>query len=256
MCTIIIDKSFLVANNAEEIHAKLGTHKLLVTFELLYELATDSRNLPPAAQIDKLAGMTVLQASAVFNFTRLESQHQKPTMGIVDQEGTNALRDCLTNAGMSLDIIANDPLKEVFDIESIANFRNGLDMMWDPKFNDTFENAQSFVDAKRLDVSVYLDVMGRRSPKHIGKEVAIAYDMSITPDEGWLLFWIERLRNYLAFHWRINGVRSADLSNKRIANELMDLHYVALLPWVDGIATGDNRIRLLVEAFFPDKLVL
>ncbi len=256
MGTIIIDKSFLQGYGAEEIQAKLGTHKVLVTFELLYELATDSGNLPPAGQLDKLAGMTVLQASAVFNFIRLERQHKNPTMGIVDQEGTNMLRDCLTNSGMSLDIIAPDSIKEVFDNEAIVSFRNGLDMMWDQKFNDAFEHAQSLIDAKRSDVSVYLEVMGQLSQDQIGKEVAIAYDMAITPDEGWLVCWFERLRNYLAFHWRINGVRSAGLSCKRIANELMDLHYVTLLPWVDGIATGDKRIRLLVEAFFPNKLVL
>jgi hypothetical protein len=85
----------------------------------------------------------------------------------------------------------------------------------------------------------------------IGKCIADEYKMTQQPTSGWLIYEWVRLRNFWTFQLRLNGTRSSHLSdNKKLANSLMDLHYLAFLPHVQAIATEDTKLIVPLAKIF------
>jgi hypothetical protein len=256
MGLVVLDKSFLVDKGGQGLRDSLGNHTVLVTHELLYEVATDSKNRPPGKQLDKLARLDVVQSVAIFRLLGGEICLKLPTSDIVDHAETARIRFCLQDAGMPLNIQVPDPIRPLFEHEPVDRFREAIDRMWDEGFDDVFRHANADRAAGCSDAEVYCEIMTQLSAWQIGQLVASRYQMNAVIDQRWMLYWFERLRNFLAFRWRLNGTRAADLSHKVIANELMDIYYVTLMPWADGIATCERGLHALVNSFFPRKLIL
>lgn len=255
MDRIIVDKSFLEGNSPENLRASLGSYEVVVTYELLYEVGTDSRGLPPAFFLDRLSGLTVCQTYAVFKLMRLERRQEKTIGNIMDPEGTRGLRDCLKAPGTPLNIRIPNPISYLFEQEEIDGIREALDKMWQPRYDNIFTTARKAGDDTTLP-DMYMKVFNQLSLESPGHVIANFYSMKEIPNDKWMLYQFNRLKNSLVFRWRFNGNKPDNLSNKKIENEFMDIHYAALLPWAHGIATGDDYLKETAQAFFPNKRII
>ncbi len=123
--------------------------------------------------------------------------------------------------------------------------------MWDKKHDGIFVSRKP-IDAQ-TDAKEYLALLAPPEAKNIrGETIAKYHHMKHAPEPGWLIYDWELLRNFLAFRYRLNRTRSCQLGDKKLANDLADLTYLAFVSRVDAIATYDTAlIRPLAQVFGP-----
>lgn len=64
-----------------------------------------------------------------------------------------------------------------------------------------------------------------------------------------------RLVHYRVLRYRLGG-KSRNAIQEEVSNEVLDLHYVAFLPWANALATEERHLRQVVSAFYPEIVVV
>ncbi len=147
-------------------------------------------------------------------------------------------------------------VRDFFERDEPQEFKNALERLWNEKHNGTFASCRS-VDIV-TGANKYLELFAPPEAKKVrGETIAKYYQMKDVPEPGWLIYDWHRLRNFLAFHYRLNGNHACHLGDKKLANDLADLTYLAFLSRVDAIATHDlTLIRPLAQVFGPPNLTI
>jgi hypothetical protein len=251
----IVDLSYLVASKPEAVRSALQGYTVLVTFELIYEMMTNSRGKNPRQFLDKLAGLDVVQARPLLNLVWTEVNTGERVDDVVDPNG-KSLADFISSGrgvGVTSDVEAS--VRDFYEKAEPQRLKDSLDMMWKPRFDDTFSKITSADVA--TDAHTYLRLMRQLGDAGLGRGLAEQHKMRREPSPGWLIYEWEQLRNFRAFHFRLTNRRSADLPEKKLANDLLDLTYLAFLPHVQAIATQDTKLVVpLAQAFGSSNLTI
>jgi hypothetical protein len=250
MPTAIIDLSYLRASGRDGLQKDLGGYTILLTSELVYEVSTDSDRGNSWPYFKKLDGLNLVHSRSLINLVKEEIKTSQ-RVGDVLHSNSKRVIDVLIDAK---GVGAQQEVQDFFEKDEPKDFKKSLDRMWDKKHDGIFMNCKA-VDAQ-TDAKEYLALFAPPEAKDIrGKTIAKYHHMKHAPEPGWLIYDWELLRNFLAFRYRLNGTRSCQLSNKKLANSLADLTYLAFIPRVDAIATQDVAlIRPLARVFGPPNL--
>ena len=251
MPSVIVDLSYLTACNAGDVRHALYGHTVVITFELIYEIMTNFENLNPRTYLDKLVGLDLVHSRALMNMAKQEIITARRTTDVIDRVASNRLA-VFVNGDQAVPVSADvDPdVREFFECSEPQKLRDGIDRMWDPQHECIFAELQP--DNILGNARSYIKLFSE--PHSSGARIAQYYKMTQPPAPGWLIYEWERLRNFLAFHYRLGRCCAAQLNTRKLTNRLLDLHYVALLPYVDSTATGDQELIALAEVFGPVNL--
>lgn len=259
MRTVVIDLSYLRGHKAQDIACELQGYRVLVTCELVYEIMTNSAGLNPGMLLGKLRGMDVVQSRCLVGLVNQEIRTGESTVDVVDHDASQRLAEFVREG--SCNRATWDVSREAIDFyqrNEPLRLKAGLDRMWDHRFDDIFTKVQKSRDPDpTVQVRSYLALMQKLGHSSVGSRIATEHGMSRSPEPGWLAYEWERLRNYLAFRYRVNASHSCQLKNDRLANNLLDLHYVALLIHADALATHDTHLhKPLAQAFGSANLAI
>lgn len=133
-----------------------------------------------------------------------------------------------------------------------------LAKMWEDQCQPTVDEVERVMGGGASLLEAYVGLF-KNAPNLIAEQLAQSYELACSPDSGWVFHAWAWVRNYIVFRYRCHAVRPDCLANKTLANEVMDLHYLALLARADGIATRETRPMKMAEiakAFFPNSLVV
>jgi hypothetical protein len=260
---VIVDKCYLDGCSATRIERELARCTVLITYELVYEITTNTLCKNPRDYFDKIANLNLVRTRPLLDLARKEITVQKRVDNIVDDDETTKFIDFVRNGkGEPLTWDVQKQVEDFFEVEQPRRLLDGLARMWDAKFDDLFEKCKAernkFFETREASeiefvAGQYKELMGL-----VGHGMTIAQEHKMTrePEAGWLIHDWERLRNLLAFRYRLNGNRPEQLkANKKLANQLLDLHYLAFLSHADAIATGDTALVIpLAKAYGPTGL--
>jgi hypothetical protein len=251
---VILDLSYLTASSRERVQNTLHGKTVLITFELIYEIMTNSRGKNPREFLDKLVGLNLVRARSLVTLVNEEVQTERRVTDPVDGDATKRLVEFVNKGqGVSITSDTEQSVLGFFEKQEPQRLRRGLDGMWREKFTNLFAQIErtDIVAAARN----YLTLMNRLGDSGLGKSIADEHKMQKQPSPGWLIYEWEQLRNFQAFWFRLHGTKSNQLSDKKLANDLVDLHYLAFLPHAEAIATNDlKRIVPLAPVFGPPSL--
>ena len=77
-----------------------------------------------------------------------------------------------------------------------------------------------------------------------------------TPRRGWISFELLRLQLCQVYRWLYDGIKEGrDIKTKKIENAHMDITYLAMLPFADGIVSADKGLTEVARAAFPKAKV-
>jgi hypothetical protein len=250
MPTAIIDFSYLRASERNALKTDLRGYTVLLTFELMYEISTNSDGVNPCDYCKRLAGLNLVHSRSLINLVKEEVGTSRRAHNVL-HPNSEQLVDAVINAR---GIDAEQGVRDFFERGEPQEFKNALDRLWNDKYTSTFSGYRS-VDL-RTDATKYLEMFAALGSKGFGERIAKYHHMKQTPQPGWLIYEWERLRNFLAFRYRVNGTRSDQLCNdKKLANNLADLTYLAFASRVDAVATNDKTLILpLAQVFGPPTL--
>lgn len=259
----VLDLSYLWARSAVDLAADLGDAEVLITSELIYELATASKKKLArvgglAGLLDKLAGLALAGSHALLRLLNIERGHEEPTKDVVDNVATEDLNR-FVGEGAGFEVIeqVDEAIRRFFEEDEPRKLRNGLERMWEPRHDEAFKEARGAVGQGTSVEQVYVDIFGRLPEEDVGREIANTLGMKTPPTSEWMLFRYERLRNFIAFRYRLAGTQPDQLADKTIANDLLDAHYVCFLQHADGIATADKKlVEPAARAFFEGKQII
>jgi hypothetical protein len=238
MHMVIVDKSYLDKSKACDVKSALNDYTVLLTFELIYEIMTDSQARDPRAYLDKLVGLDLVTSRPLLNLVNKEVETSLRTGDILDPDSSQRLNDFVGNGkGMPVRPRVGAEVYNFFEKSEPERIKRQLDAMWDTRFDNVFSQQTKHADVT-ASARNYLCMMGSL----IGNGIANEHKMTQEPIPGWLIYEWERLRNFLVFRFRLNGTRSDNLPDKKLANDLLDLHYLAFLPHVEAIATDDAKL--------------
>jgi hypothetical protein len=216
----------------------------------VYEVSTDSDRSNSWPYFKKLDGLNLVHSRSLINLVKEEVKTSQRVEDVLHPNSKDVV-DVLINAkGCG----AQQEVQDFFEKDEPKDFKKALDRMWDNKHNGIFMSRNS-VDAQ-IDAKKYLELFASTETRNVrGETIAKYHGMNVAPQPGWLIYDWELLRNFLAFRYRLNGTRSCQLGNKKLANDLADLTYLAFISRVDAIATQDAAlIRPLAQVFAPPNL--
>jgi hypothetical protein len=252
----IVDLSYIIARKRDDIQSDLSGYRVVISFELIYEIMTNSRGSNPRRYLDKIADLDLVRTYPLIGLVNDEVRTGRMAAEIIDRRGTEALIDFARN-GRGIDITddVGASVRRFFERDEPRRFREGLDRMWAARFDPIFKQIPAGSLAEQFER--YQRLAKQPGSNEFGRAIAVEHNMRQTPAAEWLIFQWERLRNFLAFWYRANAARSFHLPDKTLSNDLVDLHYLAFLPRADAIATGDKRlIAPLARAFGLAGLVV
>jgi len=247
MRTAVIDLSYLRTHQAEHIAQELRGYRVMITAELIYEIMTSSDQCDPSAflgmLLGRLRGMDVVQLRCIVELVKEEVRTGESTADVVDYDASQRLAKIFEQGPPSrVTVEVSQDVRDSFEHKEPSRLREALDRMWDPEFDEIFRQVPGSQDTS-AQVRSYLALMEQLGPSSIGSRIAAELGMSRNPGSGWLIYEWERLRNFVAFRYRLNGTLSSTIPDKSLANNLVDLHYVALLSHADAIATCDCKLQ-------------
>lgn len=260
MPIIILDKSYLRSKSQELIKNDLQGHQPIVTTELLYEIKTCGQGISSKTYLHKLRGLDVLLARPVGSLVRDELQTSSPSASIVDELHTNALKTTIDGGRVIIaDAAILDQVRRWHEQEEPTKIRNSIERMWSPDLDDIFLAASKSIKSGASVPAAYLHLF-QENLTLLGQALQSTYELSKKPDSDWIVHAWAWIRNFVAFKYRIQGNKPNQLtSGHTLANDLLDLHYLAILAKADGIATcevGDSHMSGIARHFYPNKIVV
>jgi hypothetical protein len=246
----IVDLSYLKASGRDALQSNLRGYTVLLTFELVYEVSTDSHRNNSWPYFKRLAGLNLVHSCSLVNLVKEEVRTGQRIDDVVHPNSKQLVEALINAQGVG----AEQEVRDFFEREEPQEFKNALGRMWNDKHAGIFASRKS-VDA-RTDAKNYLELFPPLEERNVvGETIAKYYHMKHVPERGWLIYDWQRLRNFLAFRYRLNGSRSSSLGDKTLANDLADLTYLAFVSRVDAIATNDEALIVpLVQVFGPPRL--
>jgi hypothetical protein len=246
----IVDFSYLRASVRDALQNDLRGYTVLLTSELIYEVATDSHRHSSWPYFKKLDGLNVVHSRSLINLVKEEIGTSQRMDDVLHPE-SKQLVDVVINAqGIGAELEVQD----FFERDEPKKFKSALDRLWSERHTDIFASCSP--EGIRGDAKNYLGLFPLAEEKNIvGEEIAKRYGMRQVPKPGWLIYDWERLRNFLAYRYRLDGNYSYMLKDKKLANNLADLTYLAFANRVDAIATNDTALIIpLAQVFGPPQL--
>ncbi|HVT90664.1 MAG TPA: hypothetical protein VHD56_17545 [Tepidisphaeraceae bacterium] len=251
MPRIIVDFSYLKGSGRDAMRNDLSGYTVLITFELIYEIMTNSDKHNPRMYLDRLVGLDLVLSRSLIGLVNTEIKQSHRIDNVLHPDSERLLE--FVNGGQSIGVIPDvaQEVEESFEKNEPRRLREGLDRMWEEKHADIFTNFGSNNSDVTTDARKYLELFAPLG----GQAIAGQHGMKQSPTPGWLIYEWEQLRNFLAFRFRLKGNRSHHLSNdKTLANSLVDLTYLAFLSHIDAIATNEKSVAALAEVFGPANL--
>jgi hypothetical protein len=215
-------------------------------------MATSSDGVDSSSLYKRLQGLTLVHSQALVNLVKEEVRTSQRVDEVRHRDSTQLVGALLDAKGTGAQLA----IRNFFEGDEPKEFKEALDRLWQEKHDRLFGELKP-VDIA-TDAKNYLGLFaGPEAKKVLGKEIAKFHQMEREPEPGWLIYDWELLRNFLAFRYRLNGSRSPELQDKKLANNLADLTYLAFASRVDAIATHDRTlIRPLAYVFAPNvKLI-
>ena len=259
MPTVIVDLSYLKASRGDAVRSALHGYTVLISFELIYEMKTNSRGDDPRMYLDKLVGLELVHSRSLSALANEEERTSHRVENVLHPQSKQLVDVFVNRQRISIAPDVEQELRDFYEKDEPQRLRDGLDGMWDAKHDDIFAITRQTGKPSQIatEAQQYLELYEALGVTGIGKVIAEKRGMTQPPAPGWLTYEWERLRNFLAFRFRLNGARSHDLSDKTLANDLADLTYLAFLPHVQAIATQDTTLIVpLAQAFGSANLTI
>jgi hypothetical protein len=242
--------SYLKASGRDALQSNLRGNTVLLTFELMYEVSTDSHRNNSWPYFKRLAGLNVVHSHSLVNLVKEEVGTSQRIDNVLHPNSKQLVEAVINAQGIRVE----QEVVDFFEREEPQAFKNALDRLWNERHNSIFASCSA--EDIRRDAKNYLELFPPPEVKNVvGEEIAKRHDMKHVPEPGWLIYDWERLRNFLAYRYRLNGNCSRKLGDKKLANDLADLTYLAFISRVDAIATNDEALIVpLVQVFGPPRL--
>jgi hypothetical protein len=248
MPTAILDFSYLTGTRRVDLENALGGYTVLLTFELLYEISTNSQGIDPSKYLQRLKVLNLVHSRSLHNLVREEVKISHRAHDILHPQSKQFI-DALKSGQIPA---SADDVRNFFESSEPQELKEALDQLWGDNFDGIFAGLR--MPDPQAEAKKYIELFSSPGAPSLGDMIAKRYGVKHTPQPGWLIYDWQRLRNFLAFRYRLRGNRSLNLPDKTIANDLADITYVAIASRVDAIATRDRATVIpLAEVFYQPQ---